>query len=70
MTSPDVLSAHKSGKSVENIIQDKHPTYIADTFNIVNGGLVYNHNIGNIAMQPIMVKRYSKDIAIALIKLE
>jgi len=70
LTSPDILTAYRNGENSDGVIADKRPAYIADTFNIVDGNLVYNHALHNIALKYITGKQYSRDIMIAIAGVE
>ena len=70
LTSPDVLAAYRKGEGVDSIIRDKQPAYIADTFSVVNGELVYTHDLTNIMTRVMTVKQYSAISAIVVMRIE
>jgi len=47
LTSSDVLDAYRRGENLDAIIIAAHPQYIADTFTIEDGVLVYAHGSGS-----------------------
>ena len=46
LTSLDVLRAYQHGENLDAIIKARRPQYIADTFGVSNGMLVYTHGDG------------------------
>jgi len=47
LCSYDVLNNYKHNTNLDSILSIKHPLYIADTFNIIDGQIVYTHLNGS-----------------------
>jgi hypothetical protein len=45
LTSADVLDEYLAGRTIDRILIDKNPKYIADTFTTVNGKYIYKYKI-------------------------
>lgn len=78
LTSPDILKAYRSGKNAGEVIEAKHPRYIADTFNMIDNKPVFTHTnpsfvrdgatgqiLGENEFALKAGSRYSRDIVIA-----
>lgn len=43
LCSKDVLEAYQNEEYIDNILRDKNPLYIVDTWNVIDGKLMYTH---------------------------
>jgi hypothetical protein len=80
LTSKDVLEAYQDGENLDRIINERKPAYIADTYTIEGGKLVYAHGSGSFVndgkpsnMPPgnvVWGKQVGNNIAIAIEKFQ
>ncbi len=80
LTSVDVLHAYRRGENLDAIIQAKNPAYIADTFEVREGELIWTHGNGAFVKNGksstiprarfLWGKQFGMKLAIAIVELE